>query len=395
MQRNCKLAALVLITATVQIWAQRPGSTTRWKTLDGKQPLIIGHRGASGYLPEHTLESYRRAIELGADFVEPDLVSTKDGFLIARHEPVLDGTTDVATRTDFASRKTTKLLDGVSTTGFFAGDFTLAEIKQLRAIQPRADRAQQFNGLYQIPTLDEIIEMVQAEGSRRGRSIGIYPETKHPTFHYVSGLPLEEKLIQTLEKYGWNTRNAPVFIQSFETANLKYLRTRTKVRLVQLIDADDVGLDGALTFAAPYDRPYDYAVIGNKAGFGDLVTPMGLAEIAKYADGIGPWKPYLASFKSTDANGDKKADDVNGDGKVDNADKSFFSTSVIEDAHKAGLFVHAYTFRNGDTSTFAGKYAGDPRNEYKQFFLLGVDGVFTDFTDTAFEARQAVESVIP
>ncbi|MEJ7606652.1 MAG: glycerophosphodiester phosphodiesterase family protein, partial [Bryobacteraceae bacterium] len=165
-------------------------------------------------------------------------------------------------------------------------------------------------------------------------------------------------------------------------------------RLVQLIDADDVGLDGTLTYAAPYDRPYDYAVLGNKAGFGDLVKPAGLAEIAKYADGIGPWKPYLASFRSTDANGDQKPDDTSGDGKVDNADKTFFSTLVIEDAHKAGLFVHAYTFRNADVSTFAGRYAGDPRNEYKQFFLLGVDGVFSDFPDTAFESRQSLESVI-
>lgn len=355
--------------ATTTLSAQR---TPRWRTLDGKQPLVLGHRGACGYLPEHTLESYRRAIELGADFVEPDLVSTKDGFLVARHEPILDDTTDVKSRPEFASKKSTKTLDGIKTTAFFASDFTLAEIKRLRAIQPRASRNQAFNGLYQIPTLQEIIEMVQGENSRRARTVGIYPETKHPTFHSALGLPLEDALITILDRAGWNNQYAPVFIQSFETANLKYLRTKTKCKIVQLIDADDVGPDGKLTFAAPYDKPYNHVIVGDPRGFGDMVSKVNLADIATYANGIGPWKPFIASFAG--------------------AGTTPITTSLIADAHAAGLFVHAYTFRN---DSLPAQYQGKPEAEYNQFFLYGVDGIFTDFPDTAFAAREALQFVLP
>ena len=367
----------------------------QWRTLDGKQPLIIAHRGASGYYPEHTLEGYKRAIELGADFIEPDLVATKDGRLVARHEPLLDATTDVTKRPEFASKKTTKLLDGISTTGFFASEFTLAEIKQLRAIQPNGARSKEFDGKFQIPTLEEIIELATSESSFRGRSIGIYPETKHPTFHMALGLPLEDRLVRVLSSYGLNYRNAPVIIQSFEPASLQYLRTITPLRLVQLIDADDVALDGKLTYAAPYDKPYNFAVTGDKRGFADMVTPQGLADIAKYADGIGPWKRYIVSVKGTDANGDGKADDINGDKVVDESDKQMFVASdLIAQAHKAGLLVHAYTFRN-EKSQLAADYGGDPAKEFQQFFLMGVDGVFTDFTDTGVQARQATANILP
>ena len=380
------LIALIVFSATAQ--------ETRWRTLDGKAPLVIGHRGASGYLPEHTLEAYQRAIRLGADFVEPDLVITKDGHLIARHEPLLDGTTDVATRPEYASRKTTKLLDGIKTTGFYASDFTLYEIKRLRAIQPRSDRPQEFNARYEIPTFEEIIELARREGFLRGRVVGIYPETKHPTFHFVLGLPLEDKLVQTLDRYQLNRPDSPVIIQSFEVANLQYLRGKTSVRLVQLIDADDVANSGALTFAAPYDKPYNFAVSGDPRGFPDMVTPRGLADIARYADGIGPWKRYIISVFSNDANLDGKADDVNGDGKVDESDRVVLPASnLVNQAHAAGLFVHAYTFRN-EKSTLALTYAGKPENEYVQYFLLGVDGVFSDFSDTAVEGRRLAEGMI-
>lgn len=362
----------------------------RWNTLDGRPPLVIGHRGASGYLPEHTLESYRRAIRLGADFVEPDLVATKDGQLIARHEPLLDGTTDVATRPEYASRKTTKNLDGIPTPGFYASDFTLAEIKRLRAIQPNSARPQTFNGQYEIPTLEEILDLCRRESLIQGRQIGIYPETKHPIFHYSLGLPLEDKLIEILSLYGLTEVTSPVIIQSFETANLLYLRKKTRVRLVQLIDADDVAMDGSLTFAAPYDKPYNHAVLGDARGFGDLVKPTSLAEIAKYADGIGPWKRYIISVRGVDGNQDGKADDVNNDGTVNDADKQLTpATQLVQLAHEAGLFVHAYTFRN-EKGTLAGPYNGDPVNEYRQFFALGVDGVFSDFPDTAVAGRAAV-----
>ena len=359
--------AAMAVSATLS--AQR---IPRWRTLDGRQPLVLGHRGACGYLPEHTLEGYRRAIELGADYVEPDLVSTKDGHLIARHEPILDDTTDVKTRSEFAGKKSTKDLDGIKTTAFFASDFTLAEIKRLRAVQPRANRPQQFNGLYQIPTLVEISEMIQGENSRRARTVGIYPETKHPSFHSALGLPLEDALLAILDRFGWNNQYAPVFIQSFETGNLKYLRTKTKCKIVQLIDADDVGPDGKLTYAAPYDKPYNHVILGDGRSFGDLVTKANLADIATYANGIGPWKPYIASFAGSST--------------------TPIATSLIEDAHAAGLFVHAYTFRN---DSLPAQYQGKPANEYNQFFLYGVDGLFTDFVDTAFAAREALQFVLP
>ncbi len=367
----------------------------KWNTLTGQQPLVIGHRGASGYLPEHTLEAYRRAIELGADFIEPDLVSTKDGVLIARHEPLLDGTTNVASIAKFASKKTTKILDGIPTLGFYASDFTLKEIKELRAIQPNSARPQQYNGLYEIPTFEEVLDLVEKWGWGTRKIVGVYPETKHPTFHFALGLPLEDKLLAALEKHKLNRSDSPVFIQSFETANLQYLSTKTKVRLVQLIDADDVALDGSLTFAAPYDKPYNYAVTGDPRGFADLVKPAGLADIAKYADGIGPWKRYIVSVRGRDNDKNGKADDVNGDGSVNDADKTATTPSaLIANAHAAGLFVHAYTFRN-EKGTLASDYKGDPKNEFIQFFLLGVDGVFTDFTDTGVAARTAAEAMLP
>ncbi|MBC8165550.1 MAG: glycerophosphodiester phosphodiesterase [Bryobacteraceae bacterium] len=364
---------LSLLAIAVLSTSLLPAQTGRWRTLDGSPPLVIGHRGASGYYPEHTLAGYRRAIELGADFIEPDLVSTKDGVLIARHEPILDGTTDVASRAEFASKKTTKTLDGIKTTAFFAGDFTLAEIKRLRAIQPNAARSKQFDFQFEVPTFEEIVQMVQSESAARSRTIGIYPETKHPTFHFVSGLPLEDRLLAILEKYNLTFRNSPVIIQSFEVANLKYLRTRTAVRLVQLIDADDVGPDGKLTYAAPYDKPYDFAVVGDARGFGDLVTDAQLTEIATYADGIGPWKRYIVSV---------------------NAAGQLIVSDLVARAHKAGLLVHAYTFRN-EPNQVAAAYNGDPKAEYTQFFVLGVDGVFTDFTDTAFAARQSAAALVP
>lgn len=225
---------------------------------DFPAPLVIGHRGGgSGYLPEHTLEAYALGIELGADFVEPDLVATKDGHLIARHEPNLINTTNVKDLAQFADRKRTIILDGIATEGFFASDFTLAEIKTLRAVQPMPDRDQRFNGLYQIPTLEEIIHFVKRKSREKERAIGIYPETKHPTYHQAIGLPLEDRLLAILTRAGWNHRNAPVFIQSFEQANLKYLHSRTANKLIQLIDANDVNLDGSLDYTKPSDRPYD------------------------------------------------------------------------------------------------------------------------------------------
>ena len=209
----------------------------------------------SGYLPEHTLQSYALAIKLGADYVEPDLVATKDGHLIARHEPDITNTTDVRQHPEFADRETTKTVDGVETTGWFASDFTLAEIKTLRAVQTFPERPQRFNGRFKIPTLEEVIDLVKRESRKRDRRIGIYPETKHPTYHKDLGLPLEPRLVKILKRAGWDSRRDPVFIQSFEQSNLKRLNRMIGVRLVQLVDANDVLADGTLEYVAPFDRP--------------------------------------------------------------------------------------------------------------------------------------------
>jgi len=342
-------------------------------------PLVIGHRGAHGYLPAHTLEGYALAIELGADFIEPDLVATKDGHLIARHEPNMIATTDVASRPEFAARRRKVAVDGVLEEGFFASDFTLAEIKQLRAVQDFAERPQQFNGKFEIPTLEEIIRLAKRKAEEKGRTIGIYPETKHPTYHKSLGLPLEKRLLSILADAGWNQRDAPVFIQSFEQSNLKELRKMTKVRLVQLVDADDVNADGSLSYVAPFDRPYDWTVSNNPVlkarTFGFFATDKGLREIKTYADGIGPWKRYIVSSVPAGLPGPGEASRT-----------LLPPNDLIERAHKAGLLVHTWTFRN-EQRRLVSDYGGNPVNEYLQFFRLGIDGVFADFTDTAVAAR--------
>jgi glycerophosphoryl diester phosphodiesterase len=379
-------AAATLVLANAPAFADDV-SRDNYGVTAPKRPLVIGHRGTAGYLPDHTLEGYALAIELGADYIEPDLVATKDGHLIARHEPNMIGTTNVASLPQFASRRRTAVVDGVPEEGFFASDFTLAEIKQLRAIQPLSERDPAFNGRFQIPTLVEVIELAKRKSAEEGRTIGIYPETKHPTYHQRLGLALEDRLLQVLDRFGLNHRNAPVFIQSFEQANLKYLRQRTSVRLVQLIDADDVAPDGRITYAAPFDRPYDWAVAGRAGTFGDLVTPAGLAEVRTYADGIGPWKPYLISSACVAFTSTGGCADVNGDGLVNEADRKLLPpTQVVANAHAAGLLVHPFTYRN-EQRRLTSNFKGNPINEYITFYEHGVDGLFSDFADTAVAAR--------
>lgn len=356
-------------------------------TLDGQQPLVVAHRGASGYLPEETYEAYVKAIELGADVIEPDLISTKDGVLIARHDPELSISTDVASHPEFASRKRKGVVDGENLDGWFASDFTLAEIKTLGGIATDAERPQEFNGKYKIVTFQEIIDLVKAK-STPSRTIAVYPETKNPSYHKALGLPLEDKLIALIDRAGWNSKTSPVYVQSFEPGSLKYLKANgLKTRLIQLVDGDDVDLKtGKVTLAFPYDRPYDWNLSGDKRLFTDMLTPAGLAEIKTYADGIGPWKPYIISVKGQ-LGADGKVLDVNGDGKVNYADGfSMPATTLIADAHKAGLMVHAYTFRN-EKRRIPADFKNDPKAEYKAFFRLGLDGVFSDFTDTAIAAR--------
>ncbi|MCZ6627825.1 MAG: glycerophosphodiester phosphodiesterase [SAR324 cluster bacterium] len=314
-------------------------------------PLVIGHRGAPGYLPEHTLASYALAIRQGADYIEPDLVSTRDGVLIARHENEISGTSDVAEK--FPARRSRKVIDGRARDGWFTEDFTLAEIKTLRARERLPFRGQSHNGRYAIPTLAEIIALAKRMGGAQGRVIGLYPETKHPSYFAGIGLSLEEPLVELLHGQGYRTADAPVFIQSFEVGNLKKLRGMTRLRLVQLL-------------GGPSRRPYDLARRGDPRTYGDMSTPRGLREIAAYAQGIGPWKGYILPRGPS--------------GRLQ------APTTLVDDAHQAGLLVHPYTFRN-EARYLAKDYGGDPLAEYRRFFGLGVDGVFSDFPDTAVKAR--------
>ena len=353
MRRLCfwLLASVVAITAIAPAIAAAH---------DKKRPLVIGHRGAAGYLPDHTLQGYQLAIDLGADYIEPDLVSTKDGVLIARHEPNMIATTDVASHPEFASKRRMVSIDGgAPEEGFFASDFTLRQIKTLHAVQPFAERPHKFDGKFEIPTFEEILDLRERESAKRGRIIGVYPETKHPSFHLELNLPLEERLLDALRKRKLDRPDGPVFIQSFESANLQYLHTKTQLPLVQLLD------DGALLYDAAGKRVVGVKIpqYGDKRG---RAAPQSLEDVAKYANAIGPWKRQIMR-------------DVGG--------QQLLQTTLIEQAHAAGLRVHTYTFRS-EPATLAPEYHGDPQLEYQQFYALGIDGVFSDFADVALSARK-------
>ncbi|MGE3844857.1 MAG: glycerophosphodiester phosphodiesterase [Vicinamibacterales bacterium] len=319
---------------------------------EAARPLVIGHRGASGHRPEHTLEAYRLAVDMGADFIEPDLVSTRDGVLIARHENEIGGTTDVADR--FPERRTTKTIDERAVTGWFSEDFTLAEIRTLRARERLPFRSHAFDGQFGIPTFDEVIELAQALTRQQGRPIGVYPETKHPSYFQQVGLPLEPRLVAALEQRGWNRADAPVFIQSFEVANLRALTGLTPVRLVQLIDAQ----------GGPWDRRQATTLRTP----GDMVSAEGLREIREYASGIGVHQRLILPAAA--------------DGRLLDA------TSLVRDAHALGLLVHVWTLRR-EPAFLSPSYDGVPEREFQQFRALGVDGIFTDFPDVAANAFRA------
>jgi glycerophosphoryl diester phosphodiesterase len=367
--------------------------TQKQLTLNGEKTIVIGHRGTPGYLPEHTIEGYTNAIIMGADFIEPDLVMTKDGFLVVRHEPMLSGTTNVSEMPKFTSKKTTKNVDGKQITDWFVSDFTLAEIKQLRAKQAFAERPKQFDNLYSIPTFDAVIALAKQKSKELGRTIGIYPETKHPSFHEAQNLHITDKLLEQLTAAGWNNAESPVYIQSFEVSNLQYIRTKSTVKTIQLLGCYDVALNGDLVFQVPKGElisdgmPYDWYLKGDKRDFGFFRTPEGLDFVKTYASGIGPWKTFIISYKGNDSDNNGKADDVNGDQKIDDADKTALPpTNLISEAHKRGLEVHAYTFRN-ESRRLLQDYNNNPILEYQAFYKLGIDGVFSDFADTAILAR--------
>ncbi|HEX9179062.1 MAG TPA: glycerophosphodiester phosphodiesterase [Burkholderiales bacterium] len=328
-------------------------------------PLVIAHRGASGALPEHTLEAYALAIEQGADYIELDLVATRDGHLIARHEPNLAATTDVKSRPEFASRRRKAVVDGAEEEGWFACDFTLEELKRLRAVQAFPDRPQQHNGQFQVPTLEEVIALVKRSSAETRRGIGIYPETKHPTWHRRLGLPLEPRLAKALQDAGWNRRDAPVWVQSFEPSSLKAMAELSPVRRTLLVAAEGFRADGTPDFGQPYDWSVSLDPRLRWRSYGDLLTETGLREVKSYADAIGPSKRLMVDAAGAARPGD-----------------------LIRRAHRAGLEVHAWTFRD-ERRWLAPAYGGDPNKEYLQFYLLGVDGVFTDFPASAVAARAA------
>jgi glycerophosphoryl diester phosphodiesterase len=328
------------------------------------EAIVIAHRGASGYRPEHTLAAYELAIRMGADYIEPDLVSTSDGVLVARHENEISTTTDVEAHAEFADRRTTKTIDGVAVTGWFTEDFTLAELRTLRAEERLPDvrpDSTAFNGQYEIPTFDEVIELAQAYG------VGVYPETKHPTYFDSIGLSLEEPLVASLEAHGLDSRRDAVFVQSFETANLRELDGMTDVRLVQLLSATG--------------RPYDFVVAGDARTYAYLATRDGLQWIDGYADGVGVNKDLVIPRDASGA--------------------LLQPTSLVADAHRQRLVVHVWTFRNENTFLPLDFRAGDPAHpefpraegdapsEHLLFLSLGIDGVFSDNPDTAVAARAA------
>ncbi|QSB53153.1 glycerophosphodiester phosphodiesterase [Acinetobacter calcoaceticus] len=337
--------------------------------------LVVGHRGASALRPEHTLASYQKAIDDGADFIEPDLVSTKDGVLVTRHENEIGGTTNVSTLSQFADRKITKNIDGKDLTGWFTEDFTLSELQQLKAREriPEFRPANTaYNDLYPVPTLEQVIELAEANYKKTGKIIGLYIETKHPTYFKNHNLAMEDALLKTLAKYKYTRDIAPVYLQSFEVQNLKDLKkeldlhkTLKHAQIIQLYDAKT-------------SQPADFVESGETKTYADLATAQGLKDVAKYANGVGPSKGYILNF--------------NDNGSVQ-------TTSFISDAHAAGLKVHPYTFRPENNFLPAPLKCSQDKpaercpsgalKEFEAYFKAGVDGVFTD--DPAL-GREAVNN---
>lgn len=324
--------------------------------------IIVGHRGASALRPEHTLAAYQKAIDDGANFIEPDLVSTKDGFLVARHENEISGTTNISTLSQFKPREATKTIDGTAIKGWFTEDFTLNELSQNIKARERIPEYRPnntaYNDQFSVPTLDQIIELAENHYKKTGKIIGLYIETKHPTYFQKNGLAMEDRLLKTLAQYQYTREIAPIYLQSFEVSNLKYFKqqlalhkTLKHAKIIQLLDS-------------PTSSPADFVDQGIKQTYLDLAQPDGLKQIASYADGVGPSKIYI--FSNTDLNS---------------------TTSFIKDAHAVNLKVHPYTLRpeNGFLPTYfrcstilTEKCKAGSLKEFERFFKAGVDGVFTD-----------------
>ncbi|TJZ41914.1 glycerophosphodiester phosphodiesterase [Streptomyces piniterrae] len=327
-------------------------------------PLVVGHRGACGYRPEHTFGSYQLALDMGADVIEQDVVPTKDGHLVCRHENDITATTDVADHPEFAGRKTTKTVDGKKLTGWFTEDFTLAELKTLRAKERIPDVRQHntlYNGRWEVPTFEEVLRWAESEGRRRGRRIWLYIETKHPTYFRKLGLGTEEPLAKLLRRYGRDRAGSPNFLQSFEPSSLQRLgKLGLRCPKVLLLDEPSV-------------KPWDFVEAGDPRTTADLLKPEGLRWTAGFAQGIGPWLPQVIA--------------------QDDKGKLGEPTTLVRDAHAAGLVVHPYTLRNENSFLPLDFRVGDDPAGYgnalgalKAYFDTGIDGLFSDNPDTALLA---------
>jgi glycerophosphoryl diester phosphodiesterase len=355
--------AVTITAATLVTSASAAPNQARQHHPSVAAPLVLGHRGAAGYRPEHTAAGYELAARMGADYIEPDLVPTKDGVLVDRHEPEISQTTDVASHPEFANRKTTKTIDGVVTTGWFTTDFTLAELKTLRAVERIPDIRQHntlYNGRYQVPTFQDDINQWKALAKKFNRNLGIVPEIKHSTYFRSIGLPMEQRVLDVLRRNGLDHAGAKVIIQSFEVGNLQWLHQHTRVPLMQLTSAT-----GA---------PADFVAAGDPRTYADICSAAGLRQVGRYATYLGPDKNQIVPRDAT--------------GKL------LAPTPLIRYAHQAHLLVAPYTFRNENSflptdfqrGTNPADY-GDALAEYELFFALGVDGVFSDDSDTAITAR--------
>ncbi|MFD7968966.1 glycerophosphodiester phosphodiesterase [Streptomyces clavifer] len=367
--RRTLLGAAVLgtaalgLTGTADAAERSRGGSGHGSYRDLPRPTVIGHRGASGYRPEHTLGSYQLALDMGAHIVEQDLVPTRDGHLVCRHENDITGTTDVADHPEFAGLRTTKKVDGVPLTGWFTEDFTLAELKTLRATERIPGNRQEntlYDGRWEIPTFEEVLRWADREGRRRGKPVWLYVETKHPSYFRGLGLGLEEPLARLLRRYGRHRANSPLILQSFEPGSM--------LRLAGLVATPRVVL-----LSGPTSRPWDFVESGDPRTVADLVKPSGLKWIASFAQGIGPTLDLVIPR--------------------DGAGRLTSPTALVADAHARGLVLHPYTMRNENTFLPAEFRRGTDPNAYgdvfgalRTYFEAGIDGIFSDNPDTALLA---------
>ncbi|KND60505.1 Glycerophosphoryl diester phosphodiesterase [Candidatus Burkholderia verschuerenii] len=442
-RKHACFSAFLAFTATLAACGSDDHNNS-FSTLDGQKPLVVGHRGLPGLRPEETQPSYELVAQNGADALEEDLHLSKDCVLVARHNPWLSDNTNIAdvakTNASVAARKRTVpgvmvnvqwattptsgpsqyltdltdpndpksvlkslIVDGEDHTNDWSiTDFTAAELGTLiggTTYDAASERPTEFNGKYPVLTFQQIIDIAKTQSAATGRTLSVYPETKNPTWNNAQAIangcgvagshPLEDALIKILNDNNLNSKTAAVFVQSFEPSSLQYMKAHgLNTKIVQLIDAYDVDLH---TSAVIYNeitdsRPFDWTVAGDPRWFDVMLTPSGLAQIKTYADGIGPWKPQIVPYKITPYPA-TNADGTPFTGSTSQATTQP-ATSVITDAHKAGLFVHVFTFRN-EKKYLTADYNGDPTQEYLKFFRLGVDGVFSDFANTAYAARTA------